>query len=792
MRFSCVGRTVAFWLKLAVLLLGWCSPTVAKYQYDLGNRTRFVLQGRECNVQTITLLTMLRKRTGWNVLCDINKLYRYGSVKINGKTLYSKVECFAVMLQRLHRDIRISNRASTGTLYHMAGPQVKPVPRWRVRGHQVASSHHPAMFRSWDQLKTFVADLSVFGTNQIELAHVSPEPKTGKLPVQDLVGISNLVQQVGGVNFSVWWSTDLIKGNMDDLSALFLAMPKLDSLFFPGGDGGSLEWPVIAEASKLLRDCKTHSSAGVWVSAQEVNASTLSALAELLRSDMNRTTRVDILGKHGGVVFGPHNRIPLTDFVELFQSETGKGDNKIKVRQYPDICHSVDAGFAIPGWDRAWAMAYKRQVVNPMPMFFSQVVKERSNGTTPTVGVGAYSEGLNDDLNKVVWSAMGEDKSVSVDDVVHQYARYFFGADAEENMVNALFGLEQNWANGQAHLNGAQIEKTLEHLESAAEKVFGSIGPSYNWRMAMYLRRGLMDIYVQTAIAFDWSAKAKAVKMLQGVTERDCVSVVQETMALLAKPQDDPRRAKWREQIDELTKALNATVGNEVLQTQDIYLNLQTLDAPERLEIDFLFSVLENITKAARGNNSSKCRMDVERDVLFWTDPGKGGFYDDLGSIVSADHPHLLDASAHPERAANGGDPSCYFHPLQGGIDVFPNVRPSWLRYSMSFYDAPLVLQYEGLSTASNYRLRIVYWYCFYDCEYDAVRLTANDGAFTVHDYMSAPNPMQALEFNIPQNQTNNGQLRLECTRRKGLGGNGKTCQMSEAWLFENENFGRG
>merc|ERR1712216_29455 len=114
-----------------------------------------------------------------------------------------------------------------------------------------------------------------------------------------------------------------------------------------------------------------------------------------------------------------------------------------------------------------------------------------------------------------------------------------------------------------------------------------------------------------------------------------------------------------------------------------------------------------------------------------------GGFYDNIGSINSADHPHLMQASSHPEYERNGGDPSCYFHALQGGIDAFANVRPSWLRYSMSFYDAPLTLQYDGLSPETQYMLRIVYWFCFYDCEYDTVRLVANYGAYLVHDYRS-------------------------------------------------------
>ena len=47
----------------------------------------------------------------------------------------------------------------------------------------------------------------------------------------------------------------------------------------------------------------------------------------------------------------------------------------------------------------------------------SSIVRLRGNGSTPTVGVGAYSEGLGDDLNKAIWSAIAEDPSLTADEV---------------------------------------------------------------------------------------------------------------------------------------------------------------------------------------------------------------------------------------------------------------------------------------------------------------------------------------------------------------------------------------
>jgi hypothetical protein len=52
------------------------------------------------------------------------------------------------------------------------------------------------------------------------------------------------------------------------MHAAITGMPRLDSLFFPGGDGGQLSWPDILATGAVLR--AAHKGAGAWVSAQEL------------------------------------------------------------------------------------------------------------------------------------------------------------------------------------------------------------------------------------------------------------------------------------------------------------------------------------------------------------------------------------------------------------------------------------------------------------------------------------------------------------------------------------------
>ena len=85
----------------------------------------------------------------------------------------------------------------------------------------------------------------MFGTNQIELAHFDI-----KTPAEasDLVQYSTHVDN-DGLNVSFWWSLNLFTNNKTATEQAWSQMPRISSMFFPGGDGGALVWPDIEAAS---------------------------------------------------------------------------------------------------------------------------------------------------------------------------------------------------------------------------------------------------------------------------------------------------------------------------------------------------------------------------------------------------------------------------------------------------------------------------------------------------------------------------------------------------------------
>ena len=82
--------------------------------------------------------------------------------------------------------------------------------------------------------------------NQVELAHFE---------VKRQADVANLVEYAtrldhDGMNVSFWWSLSLFTDNKTATESAWRSMPRIDSMFFPGGDGG---------VSKSLNKCIIYS-----------------------------------------------------------------------------------------------------------------------------------------------------------------------------------------------------------------------------------------------------------------------------------------------------------------------------------------------------------------------------------------------------------------------------------------------------------------------------------------------------------------------------------------------------
>jgi hypothetical protein len=181
---------------------------------------------------------------------------------------------------------------------------------------------------------------------------------------------------------------------------------------------------------------------------------------------------------------------------------------------------------------------------------------------------------------------------------------------------------------------------------------------------------------------------------------------------------------------------------------------------------------LEERFSAIRAEGDETERLAVIRGILDWTNPGPGGFYDDLGRVTA--QPHLVPGKPYEE------DPQ-YFESPQMAFGCRPGYRLSWCDFADGLFGYEVQLHYPRLDPDGEYRLRVVFSGSLGRPDRPVrVRLTG-DGQEIAE--MDKPRPIGPVDVDIPVELTRDGALTLGCTGVAGRGGPGRGCQMAEVWL---------
>lgn len=403
-------------------------------------------------------------------------------------------------------------------------------------------------------------------------------------------------------------------------------------------------------------------------------------------------------------------------------------------------------------------------------------------------------------------------------EAVRQYARMFFGAENEEDGTLALLGLEQNFAlRDVARDRDNTVLATLTALQRLQNRTLqalqsrGASSAALPWRLQMYLLRGYFDSFQQARLRWEQSREQAAMQVLSSARSVGTMASIQSAITVLNQSwnasldatsgecliRNEPVANTWLQSVYQLIDSLNTTVGASVIQTQDTKLNLNTLMTPLS-DAPYLLSKLQWLRGAT--NMTEEQRLEyIEQDLLRWNvlsgvvasplslqslASSATQYHDDLGSTVEEDHPNLDLGQG------TSSDPSYYFSPLIAGDSWGGSgQRQSWNTYAQTFYEYDLSLRYSDLSSSVQYQFTILYYSTPDPMDVSSkshpiiTRLVAND-RYVIHDFMEPPSPMKPLTFLIPRNETANGSLTVSCQQPRGLGGNGKTCLISQTWLM--------
>ncbi len=650
---------------------------------------------------------------------------------------------------------------------------VTSAPRLRLRGHQLGYRPKTNSYDGWDLVKweQYIRDLAIFGSNAVELIppRSDDDPDSPHFPLPQMRMMTEMSRLAGEYGMDVWvWypamehdysDAKTVESALREWGDVFRKLPRVDDVFVPGGDPGhappaTLMALLEKQAANLRR---YHPKAGMWVSPQGFNRTELEEFYSILARQPRWLT---------GVVHGPQVR----DYIAAMRKRVPA---RYPIRNYPDITHSLHCQYPVPDWDAAFAVTLGRETINPRPVDEALIFR---NTYRDTIGFISYSEGCNDDVNKFLWSSLGWNPDADVTDILREFARFFIGARHADAFAQGLLALERNWRGPLAA--NAGVLKTLDQFQALQRDA--SPQELTNWRFQQALYRAHYDAFVRGRLIHEDALEQEATAILANSRQVGSMRAMADAEATLHNAESMHVGHDLRERVLELAEALFQSIRMQlsVPKYKAIALsrgaNLDAIDLPlnDRIWMEARFKEIRTLP-------TERERLERIDEIVNWSNPGPGGYYDDLGD--PANEPHLVRGRGFLS------DPT-YSTTAVTGFGDEDSASLAWRKstwtYAESTLDAPLELRYSPLDPNADYRVRVIYGGERRPIE---IRLVAND-RFEIHPFRKKEFPPHRLEFSIPREATSNGSLSLKWYRTPGLGGNGRGNQVSEVWLIKQNN----
>jgi hypothetical protein len=513
---------------------------------------------------------------------------------------------------------------------------IATAPRYAIRGHQLGYRAQANSYDAWTpaQFDQYIRELAFFGANSIEGIPFDDNRPTPvmKYARRDMNRMIGEICRRYGLDYWAWIPADFDLNDRDkraDLLArcrqFFTDTPEFTGLFFPGGDPGKnppeLVIPFLEDVWKVLEPA--HPKARIWLSLQQFSRAQEDYVYSFIEKQSPKWL--------AGLVAGPSSR-PLSEMRRRLP-------HQYQLRDYPDITHNKLSQYEVPQWDQTFALTLGREAVNPRPAEFAAIYHRYAAYTD---GFISYSDGVHDDVNKTIWSALSWDPSRSVNDVLEEYANVFFESAVARDAADGILALERNW-HGVLLQNGA-VEATLlqwQQLEQRAPRL------ENNWRWQMMLLRANYDAYDRRRLVNESALEESANAILARADRIGADAAMKDAMAALRQAVDHPAAPDLRARIVDLCARLFGSIG---LQTS---VKQYYASGSERgAVLDFIDTPLNNRwwledqLKAIGALPSEAEKVARLKMLAAWEHPGPGSFYDVPGDLSKS--PDVIHVSSDP------------------------------------------------------------------------------------------------------------------------------------------------
>jgi len=508
--------------------------------------------------------------------------------------------------------------------------EISTSPVYPIRGHQLGYRNTANSWDAWtiDQFEKYIRDLALFGTNSIEnipFQDDAPGPNM-KVPRKEMSRKMSEICNDYGLDYWVWTPADVdlsdkakFEEEVKKHSDFYKECPRLDGVFFPGGDPGDNDpryvMPFLKSIAAELK--KYHPNAGLWISLQGFNDSQVDYFYEYLKENNPEWLT--------GVVSGPSSPALAETRFRL--------PRKYKHISYPDITHTIRCQYPVLDWDQAFALTEGREVCNPQPFYYAKIHNRYASFTD---GFISYSDGVHDDVNKIIWSQLAWNPKKDVNQVTEEYARYFFGPSLAEPAANGISALERNWV-GPLEVNGA-VETTFAFWQNLELK---NPGLKDNWRWQQLVMRCYYDTYTRRRKIYEQGLEKKANAVLEKAAVIGSDKAMDEALGIVNEADKNPVYPELRQKIVDYCAGLFKSIG---MQTS---VKKYNASGEERGAIlDFLDYLLNNLWRLSdefvkirkmKSEHEKLARLEI---IYTWENPGQGSFYDDISDISK--EPHVL------------------------------------------------------------------------------------------------------------------------------------------------------
>jgi hypothetical protein len=659
-------------------------------------------------------------------------------------------------------------------------------PKYKLRGHQIGYRPKVNTYDAWTPaiFEQYLRDLIIFGTNAIELIPPrsdddddSPHFHLSKIDM--MAEMSRICAEYG---IAVWiWYPAMDKDYSDpktvdfalkEWSEIYRKLPRIDAIFVPGGDPGHTQpkhlFALLEKEKQELR--KFHPKGEMWMSPQNFDAAWFQEFLGLMKTEPKWLD---------GVVYGPWTRTTIQDLRANIPAH-------YPIRYYPDITHTIHAEFPVPEWDVAFAVTQARESINPRPTDYTKIFHHMMPST---MGFLTYSEGVNDDMNKFVWSGLGWNHDQDVSQILREWARWFISPKYETELAQSVLDLEQDWHG--PLLTRPSVDDTLrkvQTIESAATPAM-----LLNWRFQQILYRAYYDSFVRQRLVYETGLEQQALDRLRNAPRTGSALATEEATRILDESLTKPAAEDLRNRVFALAEALYQSIRAQL--SVDRYkaiaisrgANLDTIDFPlnNRVWLKDQFSKLRSLPK-------EEDRLAAIDAILHRSDPGPGGFYDDLGN--STMQPHVIDEGpGYPSDPGGFHSVRAEYAAFSGGLIGRKSAEATkpdgparfilnpmaWWTWAETRYETPLTMRYEHLDPQTIYKVRVVFVGRPSDPK---IKLVANE-KFEVHGWIQKPAVMGPVEFSIPAEATKTGTLTLRWFLDQGQGGFNGSIDIAEVFL---------